>query len=179
MDHFPCQWLLVLVWLKPLFPSVFLVQRREEERREEEQSSHLTSAHSTERNALVILLHWTLSSNLHIANNKIIDRIVDHKHFTSFQIGFYTIFTTIRYLRCKDVFLFLSGMVERYFLSCMILEKDIQNYIWFILLKILIVIQIQFIYLEMFLKQSTKFFSFEKWFNSTNFLLNGSGKISI
>ena len=52
-------------------------------------------------------------------------------------------------------------MVERYFLSCMILEKDIQNYIWFILLKILIVIQIQFIYLEMFLKQSTKFFSFE------------------
>lgn len=43
----------------------------------------------------------------------------------------------------------------------MILEKDIQNYIWFILLKILIVIQIQFIYLEMFLKQSTKFFSFE------------------
>ena len=52
-------------------------------------------------------------------------------------------------------------MVERYFLSCMILEKDIQNYIWFILLKILIVIQIQFIYLEMFLKQSTKIFSFE------------------
>ena len=43
----------------------------------------------------------------------------------------------------------------------MILEKDIQNYIWFILLKILIVIQIQFIYLEMFLKQSTQFFSFE------------------
>ena len=53
---------------------------------------------------IVILLHWRLSSNLHIANNKIIDTIVDHKHFTSFPMGFYSIFTTIRYLRCKGFF---------------------------------------------------------------------------
>ena len=98
MDHFPCQWLLVLVWLKPLFPSVFLVR----EASWAQISPHLT-VHG--ENALVILLHWTLSSNLHIANNKIIDRIVDHKHFTSFQIGFYSLFTTIRYLKCKVLFL--------------------------------------------------------------------------
>ena len=99
MDHFPCQWLLVLVWLKPLFPSVFLLR----EKSRAQISTHLTVQRE---NALVILLHWTLSSNLHIANNKIIDRIVDHKHFTSFQIGFYSLFTTIRYLKCKVLFFY-------------------------------------------------------------------------
>ena len=104
MDHFPCQWLLVLVWLKPLFPSVFLVRR--------ERGAQLRSHLRVQReNALVILLRWTLSSNLHIANNKIIDRIVDHKHFTSFQIGFYSLFTTIRYLKCKVIFFTLWNCI--------------------------------------------------------------------
>ena len=82
-----------------------------------EPSSDLTSAHITVHweNALVILLHWTLSSNLHIANNKIIDRIVDHKHFTSFQIGFYSLFTTIRYLKCKVIFFTLRNCIDGIF----------------------------------------------------------------
>ena len=81
----------------------------------EREAAQLTSAHCTQRNALVRLLHWTLSSNLHIANNKIIDRIVDHKHFTSFQIGFYSLFTTIRYLKCKVIFFTLRNCIDGIF----------------------------------------------------------------